>query len=86
MSGQVLVDDTPVDKAGAKVNHEASIRVRGTGSAFVGRGGDKLLGALLHFSLPIEDRVCIDVGAATGGFTDCLLQNGARKVYAVDVG
>jgi len=86
MSGNVLVENVPVDKAGMPVNVEANIRIRGEASQFVGRGGDKLLGALEHFALSPQGRTALDVGASTGGFTDCLLQRAAVKVYAVDVG
>lgn len=86
MSGQVLVNDTPVEKAGQAVSVEAAIRIRGALSRFVGRGGDKLEGAIRHFDLDLTEVVALDVGASTGGFTDCLLHYGCRKVYAVDVG
>jgi 23S rRNA (cytidine1920-2'-O)/16S rRNA (cytidine1409-2'-O)-methyltransferase len=85
-AGRVLVDDRPVDKPGTRVTETAEIRVRGGGRRFVSRGGDKLAGALedLRFD-PAGSRV-LDVGASTGGFTDCLLQAGAAHVTAVDVG
>lgn len=86
LSGQVLVDNVPVDKAGTSVRQDSEIRVRGEGLRFVSRGGDKLEGALKSFEIDVEGRVCLDIGSSTGGFTDCLLQNGARLVYAVDVG
>ena len=86
MSGNVLVDDVPVDKVGSKVPVNAAIRIRGSQSKFVGRGGDKIEAAFEHFSIALEAIVAIDVGASTGGFTDCMLQRGAAKVYAVDVG
>lgn len=86
MAGRVLVDDQPVDKAGTQVDPEASIRVRGEDIPYVSRGGLKLARALDVFQLSVAGRVALDVGASTGGFTDCLLQNGARKVFAVDVG
>jgi 23S rRNA (cytidine1920-2'-O)/16S rRNA (cytidine1409-2'-O)-methyltransferase len=82
----VLVDDTPVEKAGAQVSPESTIRLRTSGSSFVGRGGDKLDGALEHFDLCVQGAIALDVGASTGGFTDCLLRRGASRVYAVDVG
>lgn len=86
MAGRVLVDDSPVDKVGAQVDLEASIRLKGEDIPYVSRGGLKLARALEVFQLSVADRVALDVGASTGGFTDCLLQNGARKVFAVDVG
>jgi len=82
----VLVDDVPVDKPGTRVRPEASVRVRGGSRRFVSRGGEKLAGALADLGLDPSDRVCLDVGASTGGFSDCLLQHGARHVVAVDVG
>ena len=85
-AGQVLVDDRVVDKPGTKVAEGASLRVRGEDHPFVSRGGVKLAFGLQHFAISVEGCVCADLGASTGGFTDCLLQNGARKVYAIDVG
>ena len=86
MAGEVLVDDRPVTKAGTLVNSEASIRLRGRPSPYVSRGGLKLEKAVDDFAVQVRDRVVLDVGASTGGFTDCLLRRGARLVYAVDVG
>ena len=86
MAGQVLVDDVPVDKAGTRVRDDALVRLRGVASRFVSRGGDKLAGALDDLGVDPAGKCCLDVGASTGGFTDCLLQRGARRVYAVDVG
>lgn len=87
LSGVVLVDDVPVDKAGARVADAAVIRLRGGGPPrFVSRGGEKLAGALEDLGLDAAGLVCLDVGASTGGFTDCLLQAGARHVVALDVG
>ncbi len=86
MAGQVLVDDVPVDKAGTRVRDDAHVRLRGAASRFVSRGGDKLAGALDDLGVDPAAKCCLDVGASTGGFTDCLLQCGARRVYAVDVG
>lgn len=86
LAGEVLVDDRPADKAGAMVPDHATIRVRGGGNPYVSRGGLKLRGALDAFNLSVRGLVALDVGASTGGFTDCLLQDGAAKVYAVDVG
>ena len=85
LAGEVLVDGQRVDKAGALVPGQAEIEVRGR-SPFVSRGGEKLVHALDHFGVDVRGRVCMDVGASTGGFTDCLLQRGAARVYAIDVG
>jgi len=82
----VLVDDVPVDKPGTRIRPESSVRVRGALRRFVSRGGEKLAGALDDLGLDPTDRVCLDVGASTGGFSDCLLQRGARHVVALDVG
>jgi 23S rRNA (cytidine1920-2'-O)/16S rRNA (cytidine1409-2'-O)-methyltransferase len=86
LAGQVVVGDHAVDKAGAKVDIDAAIRVKGEDIPFVSRGGVKLAHALDAFAVVVEGRTAIDVGASTGGFTDCLLQRGAALVYAVDVG
>jgi len=86
MAGRVLVDDCPVDKAGTQVDPMAAIRIKGGDIPYVSRGGLKLARALETFQLTVTGRTAIDVGASTGGFSDCLLQNGAKKVYAVDVG
>ncbi len=83
-AGEVLVDDRRSDKAGALCDIDATIRVK-THCPYVSRGGFKLQAGISHFGLNITGRVCVDVGASSGGFTDCLLQNGAGKVYAVDV-
>lgn len=85
MAGEVLLDDQPVSKPGASVDVSAIIIVRNK-PRFVSRGGEKLAHALDVFELDVTGRVCADVGASTGGFTDCLLQNGAARVYAIDVG
>ncbi|MDJ0848071.1 MAG: TlyA family RNA methyltransferase [Myxococcota bacterium] len=85
-SGRVLVDDEPVEKPGTRVAPDAAVRLRGTERRFVSRGGDKLAGALEDLALDPRGRLCLDVGASTGGFTDCLLQAGASHVVAVDVG
>lgn len=84
MSGSVLVDDQVVDKPGTLISPSASIRTRQR-RPFVSRGGSKLQGGLNYFSITPQGWVCLDVGASTGGFTDCLLQAGASLVYAVDV-
>ncbi|MCC6749388.1 MAG: TlyA family RNA methyltransferase [Deltaproteobacteria bacterium] len=86
LAGQVLVDEQPVTKAGAAVSATAVVRLRGEALPYVSRGGLKLAAALDHFSLDVAGLVALDVGASTGGFTDCLLQRGARHVIAVDVG
>ncbi len=85
MAGEVFLGEVRL-QGGMKVPRDAQIRVRGREVPFAGKGGFKLTGALRDFSLSPRDRVCIDAGASTGGFTDCLVQNGARLVYAVDVG
>ncbi|HIC93877.1 MAG TPA: TlyA family RNA methyltransferase [Anaerolineae bacterium] len=85
MAGQVLVEGRVVDKPGAKVPVDADIRLR-TKLPYVSRGGIKLAAALEAFGVDVEGAVAADVGASTGGFTDCLLQRGARRVYAIDVG
>jgi 23S rRNA (cytidine1920-2'-O)/16S rRNA (cytidine1409-2'-O)-methyltransferase len=86
LAGDVLVDDRPVTKAGTAIPEDAPIRLRGEALPFVSRGGLKLAGALDTFGIDPAGRICFDAGASTGGFTDCLLQRGALKVYAVDVG
>ena len=85
MSGQVFVDGRRVDKPGTAVHREAEIEIRGT-MPYVSRGGLKLEKAMASFPIDLNGAVCADIGASTGGFTDCMLQNGASKVYAVDVG
>ena len=86
MAGQVYVDGQKEDKAGSMFKEEAQIEVRGSSLKYVSRGGLKLEKAMSHFDISLAGKVCMDVGASTGGFTDCMLQNGAVKVYAVDVG
>jgi 23S rRNA (cytidine1920-2'-O)/16S rRNA (cytidine1409-2'-O)-methyltransferase len=86
LAGRVLVDDVPVDKAGTRVRDGAQLRIRGDVRAYVSRGGDKLAGALSDLGVDPAGMACLDVGASTGGFTDCLLQRGASRVVAVDVG
>lgn len=86
MRGDVLVDDRPVTKPGVKLPESVPLRLRGALPKYVGRGGEKLEPALDHFQIVLRDRVALDVGASTGGFTDCMLQRGAAKVYATDVG
>ena len=86
MAGQVYVKGQKVDKAGSPTDPEASIEVRGDGLKYVSRGGYKLEKAMNTWPISLTGSVCADIGASTGGFTDCMLQNGASKVYAVDVG
>ena len=86
MAGQVYVNGQKVDKAGAPVAEDAAIEVRGKTLAYVSRGGLKLEKAMELWPIRLEGAVCADIGASTGGFTDCMLQNGAVKVYSVDVG
>lgn len=86
MSGIVYVNGQKEDKPGAVFDKEAPIEVRGTTLKYVSRGGLKLEKAMECFGLSLDKKICMDVGSSTGGFTDCMLQNGARKVYAVDVG
>ena len=86
MAGDAFVDDQRVDKAGTQIDVGADIELRGDDMPYVSRGGLKLEAGLKRFDVDPEDRVAIDVGASTGGFTDCLLQRGTKKVYAVDVG
>jgi 23S rRNA (cytidine1920-2'-O)/16S rRNA (cytidine1409-2'-O)-methyltransferase len=85
-AGRVLVDETPVEKPGTRVRVEAQVRLRGETPRFVSRGGDKLAGALADLAVDPAGKRCLDVGASTGGFTDCLLAAGAIRVVAVDVG
>ena len=86
LAGLVTVDGTRVEKRAALVSGQAAVAVEGPASPFVSRGGEKLEAALDAFSVHVADRIVLDVGASTGGFTDCLLQHGAGRVYAVDVG
>ena len=86
MAGQILVNDLKVDKPGTQVADEVKIRIIGNKLPYVSRGGLKLEKALKVFPISLKDKIVADIGASTGGFTDCSLQNGARKVYAIDVG
>ena len=86
MAGEVLVDNEREDKAGSMFPEEVEIVLKGKPLPYVSRGGLKLEKAMKNFNLTLDGKVCMDVGASTGGFTDCMLQNGAVKVYAVDVG
>lgn len=86
MAGLVFVDNQRVDKAGTKVSLDAEIVVKQNPNPYVGRGGLKLHKAIEDFHLQLEHSICCDMGSSTGGFTDCMLQHGAKKVYAIDVG
>jgi 23S rRNA (cytidine1920-2'-O)/16S rRNA (cytidine1409-2'-O)-methyltransferase len=86
MAGEVLADEQKVEKPGHAVPDDCEIRLLGEPPPYVSRGGLKLQAALDGFGIDVRNRVCLDVGASTGGFTDCLLQRGARRVYAVDAG
>jgi 23S rRNA (cytidine1920-2'-O)/16S rRNA (cytidine1409-2'-O)-methyltransferase len=86
LAGNVLVDEQKRDKAGAQVTADASIRLLGEDLKYVSRGGLKLERALEHWKIPVEGKICFDIGASTGGFTDCLLQRGAARVIAIDTG
>jgi len=86
VAGQVMVNNQKVEKAGALVPGDGDIRILGTPMPYVSRGGLKLEAALREFKVDVSGKTAMDVGASTGGFTDCLLQHGCRKVYAVDVG
>lgn len=85
LAGNVRVDGAPVTKSGTRVATDARIEIIGESNPYVSRGGLKLAGALDDFSISPQGKICLDVGSSTGGFTDCLLQRGAAKVYAVDV-
>lgn len=84
-AGEVMVNQQVIDKPGTEVETEAQIKIKER-SRFVSRGGEKLIHALEEFGIPVQDRICLDGGISTGGFTDCLLQAGAKKVYGIDVG
>ena len=86
LAGKVLVDEQKVEKAGAQVEEECMIRLLGEDHKYVSRGGLKLERALDHWRVSVEGKVCLDIGASTGGFTDCLLQRGAARVIAIDTG
>lgn len=86
LAGKVLADDQKIEKAGAQVSAECVIRLLGEDLKYVSRGGLKLERALEYWNIAVADKVCLDVGASTGGFTDCLLQSEARQVIAVDTG
>ncbi len=86
LSGIVYVDNQKSDKVGTGVNEDASIEIRGNALPYVSRGGLKLEKAVKEFEISLNEKICIDIGASTGGFTDCMLQNGANKVFSIDVG
>ena len=86
LAGRVLVNEQKIEKAGANVTEDSDIRVLGDDLPYVGRGGLKLASALKHWQIQVNGKTCLDVGASTGGFTDCLLQAGAARVIAVDTG
>jgi 23S rRNA (cytidine1920-2'-O)/16S rRNA (cytidine1409-2'-O)-methyltransferase len=86
LAGRVLVAEQKIDKPGVAVANDAPVRLLGEDLPYVSRGGLKLAGALAHWQIPLEGRACLDVGASTGGFTDCLLQHGAAHVTAIDTG
>jgi len=86
LAGRVLVSEQKVDKPGATFPEDVPVRLLGQDLRYVSRGGLKLEAALVHWSIPVEGRACLDIGTSTGGFTDCLLQRGAARVYAIDVG
>ena len=86
MEGNVFVENQREDKAGTAIPENAKIEIKGNTLKYVSRGGLKLEKAMNHFDIELQNKVCMDIGASTGGFTDCMLQNGASKVYAVDVG
>src|SRR5579862_2042168 len=86
LAGSILVDDQKVEKCGSMVNPESAVRMLGDPPKYVSRGGLKLDGALEHFRIDPDGKICLDIGASTGGFTDCLLQHGAARVFAVDGG
>lgn len=86
LSGKVIVDGEAINQAGTRVSVKSDIKVKGIEAKYVGKGGMKLEGALKDFNIDVTDKVTLDSGASTGGFTDCLIQSGAKKVYAIDVG
>lgn len=86
LAGKVLVDEQKIEKSGAQIDEASTIRLLGEDLKYVSRGGLKLERALDHWNIDVEGRTCLDVGASTGGFTDCLLQHGAARVIAIDTG
>jgi len=85
LAGEVRVNGARSDKAGAQISEDVGIEISGASSKYASRGGFKLEGALEDFGIDVNGKICVDVGASTGGFTDCLLQHGASRVYAIDV-
>ncbi|NFN87370.1 TlyA family RNA methyltransferase [Clostridium sporogenes] len=86
MAGEIFVDDNRVDKCGEKIKESSNIEFRGEKLPYVSRGGLKLEKSIKNFEIDLNEKVCLDIGASTGGFTDCMLQNGAKKVFSIDVG
>ena len=86
LAGKILVDEQKIEKAGASVDSQSIVRLLGEDLRYASRGGLKLEKALIHWHINLDNKVCLDVGASTGGFSDCMLQNGAAKVIAVDTG
>lgn len=86
MAGEIFIDGQRFDKCGEKVKESCNIEFKGEELPFVSRGGLKLQKAVKNFNINLKDKVCFDIGASTGGFTDCMLQNGAKKVFSIDVG
>lgn len=86
MAGEIFVDGIRIDKCGHQVKENANIEFKGEALQYVSRGGLKLEKAIKSFNIDLSDKICFDIGASTGGFTDCMLQNGAKKVFAIDVG
>ncbi len=86
LAGRILVNEQKIDKPGLNVTEDVAIRILGDDLRYVSRGGLKLEAALKHWKIDLTDRFCLDVGASTGGFTDCMLQHGAAKVLAIDTG
>ena len=86
MAGDVKIDDMVITKAGFQIAYNSKLKIEIKTMPYVSRGGFKIEKAIIEFGINLKDRICLDAGASTGGFTDCMLQNGAKKVYAVDVG
>ncbi|WP_123053579.1 TlyA family RNA methyltransferase [Clostridium sp. JN-1] len=86
MAGEIFVNNQRIDKCGQKVDENSNVEFKGKHMPFVSRGGLKLEKAIKNFNIDLSDKVCMDIGASTGGFTDCMLQNKAKKVYSIDVG
>lgn len=86
MEGKVVVDGVSVTKAGSMIDTESRIELKGEDMPYVSRGGIKLEAAIRHFDISMKDKIVMDVGSSTGGFTDCMLQHGAKRVYCIDVG